>query len=151
MISDYIKRIRSHIGHELLLVPTVAILVRDDVGRLMLVRQADSGEWATVGGAIEPGESPEQAAHREAREEIGVDVTLTALVGCYGGPGFEITYSNGDEVSCISIVYDAVIANGTPAPDLEEVLELGWFTEAELETLPLTTVNRTLLGLLGLC
>jgi 8-oxo-dGTP pyrophosphatase MutT (NUDIX family) len=42
-----------------------------------LVRHAEHGDgWGTVGGAVEPGESPAAAAVREAREELGVDIRL---------------------------------------------------------------------------
>lgn len=40
--------------------------------------------WAVPGGGIETGESPEQAAVREAREELGIDVVLHRRVGQYG-------------------------------------------------------------------
>jgi 8-oxo-dGTP pyrophosphatase MutT (NUDIX family) len=47
-----------------------------------------------VGGAVDPGESPAQAAVREAREEIGVDIRLVRLLTVLGGPDYEITYPN---------------------------------------------------------
>lgn len=64
-ISPYIARLRSLVGNELLQLPSVATLCRDDQNRVLLVRQAESGLWGTPGGAIEPGESPEEAAIRE--------------------------------------------------------------------------------------
>lgn len=45
----------------------------------------------TVGGAVDPGESPKEAAIREAREEIGVEVRLGRLIDVVGGPEFEVT------------------------------------------------------------
>jgi ADP-ribose pyrophosphatase YjhB (NUDIX family) len=54
-MSPYIARLRSLIGNELLQLPTVATLCRDDQHRVLLVRQSDSGRWSTPGGAIEPG------------------------------------------------------------------------------------------------
>ncbi len=149
MISDYVRRLREHVGHETLLLPSVALLPRDADGRLLLVRQADSGEWATVGGTIEIGESPEDAAHREATEEICTDVTITELIGCFGGPGFELTYSNGDHAAFVSTVYGAVV-EGDPAPDMEEVVELGWFEDEELGDLTLSRFTITLFRALGL-
>lgn len=147
--SDYVKRIRAKIGHDLLLLPAVAVLVRDDHGRLLLVRQSDASGWATVGGMVEPLEGPEDAARREASEEIGVDVDVT-LFGCFGGPDFVATYPNGDECAIVSTVYNATIVRGSPTPDLDEVLEVGWFTEAELRDLPLTPFNDALLRTIGL-
>ncbi len=149
VISDYIRNLRKHVGHDLLLLPSVALLPRDETGRVLLVRQSDPGQWATVGGTIEPGESPEDAARREAKEEIGVDVELGALVGCFGGPGFEVTYANGDRAAFVSAVYHATISE-EPTPDMDEVLEIGWFTDEELKRLPMTSFTVTLFRALGL-
>ncbi len=60
------------VGHDLLLLPSTAVLPRDDAGRLLLVRLIDTGNWAAIGGAVEPGESPRDGAVREAEEEAGV-------------------------------------------------------------------------------
>jgi len=87
---------RERVGHDLLLLPGVTVLVRDDKDRILMVKQADREEWSTVGGAIEPGESPTEAVLREAWEEVGVRVHDLALAGAVGGEGYEIVYPNGD-------------------------------------------------------
>lgn len=144
-ISPYIAAIRERIGTRLLLVPTVAVLVRDAEGRILLVRQADSGRWATVGGTVEPDEVPEHAAVREALEETGLHVRLVGLVTALGGPEYRITYPNGDETACVPLVYDAVVTGGTATPDGDETTELGWFAPDELDGLDLNPLNRHLL------
>jgi len=63
-ISPYVRRLRELIGHDLLLLPSAGVLPRDDDGRILLVRVIDTDQWAVIGGAIEPDESPEQAALR---------------------------------------------------------------------------------------
>jgi ADP-ribose pyrophosphatase YjhB (NUDIX family) len=64
-------------------------VVRDDTGRLLVVqrgRAPGAGLWSLPGGRIEPGETPQQAAAREVREETGLvvevgEVLITAIVG----------------------------------------------------------------------
>ena len=145
-LSPYIARLRQRIGTDLLLVPTVAVLPRDAIGRILLLRQSDSGRWATIGGTIEPDESPEDAARREAEEEAGVAVRLGRLVAALGGPDYRITYPNGDQAACVPIVYEATVESGQPTPDSDETSEVGWFHPDHLGTLDLNDLNRHLLA-----
>lgn len=59
--------------------PTARVLLLDDADRLLLFRGfGDDGStfWFPPGGALEPGETAEQAAVREVREETGASVEL---------------------------------------------------------------------------
>lgn len=67
--------------------PTASVLILRR-GRVLLVRRAVAparGLWDVPGGFIEPGETAEQAARREAREELGIAVHLERVVGIYPG------------------------------------------------------------------
>lgn len=67
--------------------PTVDILVyRPGLGVLLIERRNPPHGWALPGGFIDYGESAEQAAVREAREETGLEVRLTGLLGVYSDP-----------------------------------------------------------------
>lgn len=62
------------------------VILLDDVGRALLVRghdvdQPDRSWWFTLGGGIDPGESPVDAALREVREEAGLILTPADLTG----------------------------------------------------------------------
>ncbi len=131
-VSPYIAAVRRLVGHDLLLLPAVAVLPFDEAGQLLLVRQSDDGLWATVGGSVEPDESPRRTALREAEEETGLVVELGELRCALGGRRFRATYANGDQCSYVAIVFDATVQGGTARPDGEEVLELGWFKPGAL-------------------
>lgn len=136
---------REHVGHDLIVMPAVSVLVWDAQGRLLLVREAETGRWQTVGGAIEPDEDPYAAALREAREEAGVDVRIDRIRTVLGGPRYRLVYPNSDIVSYVSIVFDASIVAGTPAPDGDETTETGWFARDELGRVALTAFTVELL------
>ena len=137
-------------GHDLLLLPSTTVLPRDDTGRILLVRLIDSGNWATIGGAIEPGESPRESAVREAEEEAGVTVELGDIVGVFGGPEYRVTYPNGDESAYVVTVFDGDVKEGTPRPDGDETSEVGWFRTDELPFDQMGGLTRALFRDLGL-
>lgn len=149
-ISPYIRGLRDKVGNDLLLLPSAAVLPRDDVGRLLLVRLADTGNWGVIGGGVEPDESPQECAVREAREEAGVELELGPLAGVFGGPEYRVAYPNGDETSYVVSAFEATILSGEPRADGSETTEVGWF---DLDRLPLEgmgPLNRALLRDLGL-
>jgi len=141
-ISPYLARLRRVIGHELLLVASVAVIPRDASGRILLVRSRETGRWQTIGGAVEPDEAPAEAARREALEETGVTLELVAVLG---GPQYRVTYPNGDQVAYVVSVFDARISAGEPDPDGEEISEVAWRKSSELDAVDLDELNRALL------
>jgi 8-oxo-dGTP diphosphatase len=66
----------------------VIIELVDRPGRpiVLIERRYPPAGWALPGGFVEIGETVEQAAIREAFEETGLDVELTALLGVYSDP-----------------------------------------------------------------
>jgi ADP-ribose pyrophosphatase YjhB (NUDIX family) len=80
------------------LVPSVNVVVENDKGEILMIRRTDNGNWALPGGAIDLGESVTQAAMRETKEETGIDVEITGLVGIYSDPKHVIHYTSNDEV-----------------------------------------------------
>lgn len=69
---------------------TVDCVVFDDCDRLLLIRRRNApfaGRFALPGGFIDPGETTEDAARRELREETGLEARELRLAGVYSKPG----------------------------------------------------------------
>jgi 8-oxo-dGTP pyrophosphatase MutT (NUDIX family) len=143
-MSPHLRRIRELIGNEVLALPTVAVLPRDDDGRVLLVHSNEGHGWITIGGGVEVDESPQDAAIREAREEAGIEVGLTRLLTVVGGAGYRLTYPNGDQVSPVGAVWEARIEAGTPTPDHDETNDVRWFTVEELADLDTNAFTQRL-------
>jgi len=88
--------------------------------KLVLIRRKNppfEGSYALPGGFVEVGESMEDAARREAKEETGLDIDIVRLVGVYSDPGRD---PRGHTVSaCYLATGSGVLAAGTDADDVE--------------------------------
>ena len=131
-VSDYVTRMRAHIGHGLLLLPGAGGVVRDERGRVLLHRRGDDGRWALPAGMIEPGEQPAEAFLRELVEETGVVARIERLAGV---AVHEVRYPNGDLCRYLGVWFRARAVGGEARADGDESLEVGWFAEDELPEL----------------
>ena len=131
-MSDYFARLRECVGHDLLLSPAAAACIRDDAGRILLLRRSDGDNlWSFPGGGIEPGERAAEAAVREAREEIGLEVEPAALIGIYSDPEYAIAYPNGDQVQPVINFFECRVVGGELRPDMDEILGYRYFGPAD--------------------
>ena len=108
---------------------SVAALVTNDLGQILLVKSPWRG-WEYPGGLIEPGETFQEALHREVREEAGVEIEITGFVGICKNVGMDI----------VNIDFTAKYAGGELTTS-EESTEVVWVTPEqamEMITFPLT-------------
>jgi len=102
-------------------------IITDEDGRILLVKRCDCGKWGIPGGLMEFGETLEQTAVREAKEETGLDIAVDALVGVYSG---FFSRSTGNQP--ITAAFIAHITGGSLYCDHIETDELAWFREEDL-------------------
>ncbi|MFC6651538.1 NUDIX domain-containing protein [Paenibacillus rhizoplanae] len=131
-MSEYYRELRGKAGNGLLMMPSVAAVVRDEQDRILLIRKKDETLWGLPAGAIEPGETPSRALRREVFEETGLMVTPEQIIGVFGGEKYRYEYSNGDQVEYTAIVFECVIVKGQLRSMDGEAEELKFFKEDEL-------------------
>jgi 8-oxo-dGTP pyrophosphatase MutT (NUDIX family) len=137
-ISPYLRALRQKIGTALVLMPSVTAVIRDDAGRVLLMRRSDDGRWDLPGGTTDPGEPPARALAREVWEETGLQVVPERILGVFGGgDGFRATYPNGDQLEFMDVVFECRVVGGRLGCRDGEALELRYFPPDDLPELPL--------------
>ncbi|MER7269004.1 NUDIX domain-containing protein [Micromonospora carbonacea] len=116
------------------IVVAVSVFVCDEGGRVLLIQRTDNGLWSLPGGGQEIGEPVAGTAVRETREETGVRVEVTGMVGVYSDPGHVIAYSDGEVRQQFSLCLRAVPVGGTLTPS-DESSDVRWVARDELGAL----------------
>lgn len=145
-MSPYYRLLRSKLGRDLLLVPSVAAVIHDAHGRLLLQERASGEGWSLPAGAIEPGETPEDALRREVLEETRLDVVPTRILGVFGGQDYRWFYANGDEVEYTVIVYGCAVIGEIAGDRDPETKSLRYFARREMPRLAVGYPAATLFG-----
>lgn len=112
-------------------VPSTTCVVVDDQRRIALVHRKDNGLWALPGGGMELGESIEECAVREVKEETGLDVEITGLVGVYTNPHHVMKYDDGEVRQQFSLCFRSRLIGGELSYD-DESTDIAWVEGGEL-------------------
>ncbi|MEV3872837.1 NUDIX domain-containing protein [Streptomyces sp. NPDC002454] len=123
------------------MVVAASAVVTDDRGRILLQRRRDNGLWALPGGGMDMNESLPGTAVREVREETGLEVEITGLVGTYTDPRHIIAYSDGEVRRQFNVCFRARVVGGSLAIS-DESTELRFVHPDELDVLPLHHTQR---------
>jgi len=117
--------------------PQVAVgaVVRDDAGRLLVVRRGHEparGRWTLPGGRVEPGESLTDAVAREVREETSLDVVVGDFIG-------HLEVRDADRHFVI-LDFHASLGSSRPGDALpgDDAEAVAWMDRAELATVATT-------------
>ncbi|MCZ1266913.1 NUDIX domain-containing protein [Paenibacillus tundrae] len=94
------------------IVVTGGAIIRDHMGRILLQKRSDYGDWGLPGGGMEPGESIEETMIREVKEETGLDVSSYELASIYTGEKMKYTYPDGNEVVFVMFLFNVTAELG---------------------------------------
>ena len=128
-IPDFIVRLRTKVGHDLLWLPGATAVVLDG-DKVLLVRRSDNGEWTPVTGIVDPGEHPELTAAREVLEETGVSCAVDALV--WVNVTQPTVHVNGDRAQYLDHTFRCRDVGGTARVADDESSDVGWFPVDDL-------------------
>ena len=105
---------------------TALALIHNEAREYLLVKHAYDSRWYSApGGGVEAGESPQTAAIRELREELGVQIVVNYLVGMYEvdwGPRTTLVYLFACEI------IDGEVRINQP----EEIESFAWFAPEQM-------------------
>lgn len=130
---DFITRLRSKIGQDLLWLSGATAVIQRDNGDILLVRRSDNGRWTPITGIVDPGENPAFTCLREAQEEANVTIEVVALAQLKADPPQE--FSNGDRCQFLDHTFYCRYVSGEARVNDEESSEVRWVPLAELPNL----------------
>ena len=125
----YIQEIRKYVGHSPIMVTAAMCIIYDRKKGILLEKRTDNGMWCVPGGALELGETLEEALIREVKEETSLDIFNPKLFDVKAG--VHMVYPNKDEVYYTDVVYEINEYKGELKPDAESK-ELRWVPVNEL-------------------
>ncbi len=117
---------------------SVAVYARQGQ-RVLVIAHKRLATWLPVGGELEPGETPLEAAHRELGEETGLTGIFSTLVGQLDGEpagllGYE-EHQAGSKGLHMNFVFVADVPEGAEVRPNDEFGEFRWVDGEALETL----------------
>lgn len=131
---SYISEMRKYIGHQPMLSAGATVVVIKD-NKILLNLRSDTNTWGIPGGATELGETLEETALRELKEETNLDCDSFTLLNVFPGKDFYFKYPNGDELYSVVALYLANDVTGELKITDGESFKLDYFSKDNLPNL----------------
>ncbi|MGO4532876.1 NUDIX domain-containing protein [Paenibacillus sp. 2TAF8] len=143
------RDIGQYIAKRANIVVKAAVMAANEQGKLLLIQHAEQGHWRMPVGDMRPGETIEEAAHRELWEETGWTTELMSFEALYSGPELRQVHANGDEEYYVIALFKArIIQDDLVEARVNSDAGLNFFDPNALP--PLNSTSQTLLEQSGL-
>ncbi|MDF7639011.1 NUDIX hydrolase [Lactobacillus sp. ESL0791] len=133
MKKDYITEIRKKVGHDPIILTFAGGILTNKNNEILLQKRADFNSWGLPGGALEFGETAEEACKREYLEETGLKVKVTSLLGVSTNQIQH--YPNNDIAQAIVIAFIVKYLKKDEIKISPETLALKYFAQNELPSI----------------
>lgn len=136
-LIPYYPILRARVGHAPVILPGAMALVPNERGDLLVTRRTDDGLWHPPGGYADLGETTTHTVVREVREETGLEIEPTRVVGLYSEVPLMVGYyPNGDVTHNVGIAFECRITGGTLHADGDEASAVAFKPVEELLAQP---------------
>ncbi|MBN2795194.1 MAG: NUDIX domain-containing protein [Clostridia bacterium] len=101
----YLDDLREKIGTDPVIMPGANVIIINEKNEILMHHRRDRDWWGLPGGMMELGETLEETAVREVKEEINIKVSDLKLFNLYSGPEFFYIYPDGNQVHNVTATY----------------------------------------------
>lgn len=137
---SYVSDLRKYVGHNPILTAGVGLLVFNNENKVLMQLRTDYNSWGFPGGSMELGESFEDVARRELKEETNLEIDELKLLKILSGKDTYREYPNGDKLYDITAIYVIKKYHGELKVNDDESIELKWFS---IDNLPSNITEHT--------
>ncbi|WP_318614762.1 NUDIX hydrolase [Sporosarcina sp. YIM B06819] len=123
---SYVRELRKFVGNRPLILPGAVAIILNAQNEVLLQHRTDGG-WGLPGGLMELGESMEETARREVKEETGLMIGELELLGIFSGEDYFLKVANGDELYSVTAVYVTRDIQGDIEVDSTESIDVQYF------------------------
>lgn len=136
----YISNLRKYVGHEPILTAGVGLFIFNREHKVLMQLRTDYNEWGFPGGAMELGESFEEVAKRELKEETNLEIDELKLLKVLSGKDTYREYPNGDKLYDVTAIFVVKKYHNNLKMNDNESKELEWF---DINNLPKNMTSYT--------
>ena len=113
--------------------PSVAAIIFNESGDVLLHKRRDVGRWSIISGHVEFGESVADAILREIKEEIGAEGEIIRLIGVYSTPNSATYHYHDKTVHFVTTYFEVKLRSSIPTKvSNEETLDVKFFPTTQL-------------------